>query len=181
MVSFLKLRRQCGVSPEARRGSQGASRAAPGKSGLHARGEYLPSSWQTSGLGAWISRLGGLGCSHLPPQGLRAKTERILRARTFHTQPCVVLTLPWGLFPIVQRSMGKSRSRPRQVQLQGGQGCLLQGSSCQTLLLCWLEWGQGTRSEVTAGSGGGGPVSPALAGRFSPTGPPGQPQIIFEK
>ena len=26
-------------SPEARRGSQGASRAAPGKSGLHARGE----------------------------------------------------------------------------------------------------------------------------------------------
>ena len=27
------------VSPEARRGSQGASRAAPGKSGLHARGE----------------------------------------------------------------------------------------------------------------------------------------------
>ena len=28
-----------GFSPEARRGSQGASRAAPGKSGLHARGE----------------------------------------------------------------------------------------------------------------------------------------------
>ena len=26
-------------TPEARRGSQGASRAAPGKSGLHARGE----------------------------------------------------------------------------------------------------------------------------------------------
>ena len=30
---------QRGFSPEARRGSQGASRAAPGKSGLHARGE----------------------------------------------------------------------------------------------------------------------------------------------
>ena len=27
------------TTPEARRGSQGASRAAPGKSGLHARGE----------------------------------------------------------------------------------------------------------------------------------------------
>ena len=31
--------RPWGFSPEARRGSQGASRAAPGKSGLHARGE----------------------------------------------------------------------------------------------------------------------------------------------
>ena len=38
-MGFIELRRQCGVSPEARRGSQGASRAAPGKSGLHARGE----------------------------------------------------------------------------------------------------------------------------------------------
>ena len=38
-MGFLELQRQCGVSPEARRGSQGASRAAPGKSGLHARGE----------------------------------------------------------------------------------------------------------------------------------------------
>ena len=35
----LELRRPWGFSPEARRGSQGASRAAPGKSGLHARGE----------------------------------------------------------------------------------------------------------------------------------------------
>ena len=33
---FLELRRPWGFSPEARRGSQGASRAAPGKSGLHA-------------------------------------------------------------------------------------------------------------------------------------------------
>ena len=38
-MCFLELRRQCGVSPEARRGSQGASRVAPGKSGLHAHGE----------------------------------------------------------------------------------------------------------------------------------------------
>ena len=37
-MGFLELRRQCGVSPEARRGSQGASCAAPGKSGLHAPG-----------------------------------------------------------------------------------------------------------------------------------------------
>ena len=36
---FLELRRPWGFSAEARRGSQGASRAAPGKSGLHARGE----------------------------------------------------------------------------------------------------------------------------------------------
>ena len=33
------MRRPWGFSPEARRGSRGASRAAPGKSGLHARGE----------------------------------------------------------------------------------------------------------------------------------------------
>ena len=33
-----ELRRPWGFSPEARRGSQGASRAAPGKSGLHCRG-----------------------------------------------------------------------------------------------------------------------------------------------
>ena len=38
---FLELRRPWGFYPEARRGSQGASRAAPGKSGLHARGEGL--------------------------------------------------------------------------------------------------------------------------------------------
>ena len=36
---FLELRRPWGFSPEARRGSQGASRAAPGKSGLPARSE----------------------------------------------------------------------------------------------------------------------------------------------
>ena len=36
---YIELRRPWGFSPEARRGSQGASRAAPGKSGLHARGE----------------------------------------------------------------------------------------------------------------------------------------------
>ena len=36
---FLELPRPCGFPPETRRGSQGASCAAPGKSGLHARGE----------------------------------------------------------------------------------------------------------------------------------------------
>ena len=39
MVGFLKLWSQCGVSHEVQQGAQGASRAAPGKSGLHARGE----------------------------------------------------------------------------------------------------------------------------------------------
>ena len=38
-MGFLRLLRPWEFSPEARRGSQGASRAAPGKSGLHARGE----------------------------------------------------------------------------------------------------------------------------------------------
>ena len=37
--AFLELRHPWGFSPEARRGSQGASRAAPGKSCLHVRGE----------------------------------------------------------------------------------------------------------------------------------------------
>ena len=36
---FLELRHPWGFSPEARRGSQGASRAVPGKSCLHAYGE----------------------------------------------------------------------------------------------------------------------------------------------
>ena len=38
-MGFLELRRQCGVSHEVRWGAQGASRVAPGKSGIHARGE----------------------------------------------------------------------------------------------------------------------------------------------
>ena len=38
-MCFLELRRQCGVSHEVRRAAQGASRVAPGKSGLHVRGE----------------------------------------------------------------------------------------------------------------------------------------------
>ena len=38
-MGFLELRRQCGVSHEVRRGAQGASRVAPGKSGLHVHGE----------------------------------------------------------------------------------------------------------------------------------------------
>ena len=39
LTGFLELRRPWGFSHDARRGSQGASRAAPGKSGLHERGE----------------------------------------------------------------------------------------------------------------------------------------------
>ena len=51
----LELRRPWGFSPEARRGSQGASRAAPGESGLHARGKgervlALESWWWWSAL-----------------------------------------------------------------------------------------------------------------------------------
>ena len=42
-MGFLELRRQCGVSHEVRQGAQGASRVAPGKSGLHvgAEGEHV--------------------------------------------------------------------------------------------------------------------------------------------
>ena len=39
LLGFLELWRQCGVSHEVRRGAQGASCVAPGKSGLLARGE----------------------------------------------------------------------------------------------------------------------------------------------
>ena len=38
-MGFLELRHKCGVSHVVRLGAQGASCAAPGKSGLHARGE----------------------------------------------------------------------------------------------------------------------------------------------
>ena len=37
---FFELRPQCGVSHEVRRGVQGASRVAPGKLSLHARGYW---------------------------------------------------------------------------------------------------------------------------------------------
>ena len=38
-MGFFELQRQCGVSHEVGRGAQGASRVAPGKSDLHARGK----------------------------------------------------------------------------------------------------------------------------------------------
>ena len=38
-MGFLELRRQCGFSHEVRRGALGTSHVAPGKSGLHVRGE----------------------------------------------------------------------------------------------------------------------------------------------
>ena len=38
-MGFLELRHQCGVPHEVRQEAQGASRVAPGKSGLHVRGE----------------------------------------------------------------------------------------------------------------------------------------------
>ena len=53
---FLELRRPWVFSPEARRGSQGASRAAPGKSGLHARGE---GERQSLGLGRSLEEENG--------------------------------------------------------------------------------------------------------------------------
>ena len=52
-MGFLRLLRPWGFSHEARRGPQGASRAAPGKSGLHAHGEgelvITLESWEAVG------------------------------------------------------------------------------------------------------------------------------------
>ena len=60
---FLELRRPWGFSHEARRGSQGASRGVPGRSGLSARGE---------GERVWLSSHGrGLG----PPDALKKDTR----------------------------------------------------------------------------------------------------------
>ena len=50
-MGFLELRRQCGVSHEARQGAQGASHVAPGKSGLHVRGEGVSPSVESCGCG----------------------------------------------------------------------------------------------------------------------------------
>ena len=63
-MGFLRLLRPWGFSHEARRGPQGASRAAPGKSGLHAHGEgelvITFESWETarssSGVEEGLSR-----------------------------------------------------------------------------------------------------------------------------
>ena len=41
-MGFLELQRKCGVSHEVRRGAQGASLMAPGKSGLHVGGDGMP-------------------------------------------------------------------------------------------------------------------------------------------
>ena len=63
---FLELRHPWGFSPEARRGSQGASRTAPGKSGLHVRGEGVRvisiEPWKQIRL---FIPLSILGCFHL--------------------------------------------------------------------------------------------------------------------
>ena len=68
-MRFLELRRQCGVSHEVRRGAQGASRVASGKSGLHARGE---------GGASWLSSHGrGLG----PRYALKKDSRSLCRGR----------------------------------------------------------------------------------------------------
>ena len=64
MVSFLKLRRQCGVSHEVRQGAQGASLMAPGKSGLHVRGGKQDSVFKVyvlfAKVGEGMEKLGGV-------------------------------------------------------------------------------------------------------------------------
>ena len=50
-MGFLELRRPWGFSHEARRRPKGASRAAPGKSGLHAHGGGSWSSLLSHGKG----------------------------------------------------------------------------------------------------------------------------------
>ena len=50
-MGFIELRRQWGVSDEVRRGAQGASHVAPGKSGLHAPGEWVLVIFSSHGRG----------------------------------------------------------------------------------------------------------------------------------
>ena len=74
---FLEMRHPWGFSPEARRGSQGASRAVPGKSCLHARGEkervIVLESWEGTRAsrrveeGLSMSFSGCSGKSSFPP------------------------------------------------------------------------------------------------------------------
>ena len=92
MVSFLKLRRQCGVSHEVRQGAQGASLMAPGKTGLHVRGEGVRvisiEPWKQIRasrhveVGLSRSFSGAQGASHVAPgkSGLhvRGEGERVI-------------------------------------------------------------------------------------------------------
>ena len=55
-MGFLELRRQCGVSHEVRRGAQGASRVAPGKSGLHVFSEKVGLEGETLAITDSIHR-----------------------------------------------------------------------------------------------------------------------------
>ena len=53
-MGFPELRRQCGISHEVRQGAQGASRVAPGKSGLHVHGQGSQVS-MCMARGSWSS------------------------------------------------------------------------------------------------------------------------------
>ena len=70
---FLELRHPWGFSPEARRGSQGASRAVPGKSCLHAHGEkervIVLESWEGTRASRRVEKglsMSFSGCSGKP-------------------------------------------------------------------------------------------------------------------
>ena len=69
------MRRPWGFSPEAQRGSQGASRVAPGKSGLHARGEEKRVMALESREGTRASRRVEEGLSRSLSGGVRGAQE----------------------------------------------------------------------------------------------------------
>ena len=95
-MGFLRLWRPWGFSHEARRGPQGASRAAPGKSGLHALGEgervMALESWERTrasrcveeGLSRYFSGCGGKPSFPSPSAGDLRELPRVpLRSEGF--------------------------------------------------------------------------------------------------
>ena len=90
--SVLELRRPWGFSPEARRGSQGASRAALGKSGLHALRRDIHRLWPEPPSPPCPAREMVISTLH-PPGAQRAFKES--RSKCF-TLTVLSQSSPWG-------------------------------------------------------------------------------------
>ena len=121
-MGFLELRHKCGVSHVVRLGAQGSSCAAPGKSGLHARGEGVKimasrpiTSWEIDGetvetvsdfiLGGSKITVDG-NCSHeikihlLLGRKVMTNLDSILKSRHI-TLPTKVRLVKAMVFPVV--------------------------------------------------------------------------------
>ena len=98
-----------GFSPEARRGSQGASRAAPGKSGLHARGEGQRRQWHPTPVllpGKSHGRRRLVGCS---PWSRYARTGIATGARAVGAG---LAASTWKAESVSKRERGGERAAP---------------------------------------------------------------------